>query len=714
VYRVRYTGTLPNRTEKQLAQEQSLRRKLGNELYDVLTANQPLANWSRARWDPAAKQIGMDRFERVTLNASVPTGLRIRALEVLTELGPGPSHELLAESKNERDVQFLARLAWAISRSTPDDERLETLFRLTTRPEPSIRRAAWEAVCATNAAKKYALRMGDHEPFDRMAVQANWTALRQNVERSKRDESTGLREEWAKYFAEDALSDKRTTFDRLAAIRQMQVALGDIPHWTVKPEVFVGYSPATKSSLSGISESLAIVAARFPYDDPSINLEMARLFAIAEHENPRLLAKIVNQCTSDSRLEDDIHYLIVLSRLPGARTSEVTSATASALGRLHRKLATRGDIASRNWPLRVGELIEELCNKDDRLPLAIIDDENFGLVEHSLFVSKMSGGAQLRAARKLLEKVNSAGHEWDTDLLSALKVLPLDELRPFLHDKFNEPGLRDSIALILAQSPVEQDRAHLVEALSSVQSNVVRAAASALAKLNGKPTPDEIGRAVAALRQQTLAPNEKATRHDLGALLVKWSGQKINVEEKKGSDLAAAYRPWFDWFAKVHPEEAKKLTSFGGDLNAWNDRLGRIDWSVGDANRGKAVYERRACHRCHSASGRLGPDLAGAAARFSREDLFAAILDPNRDVAPLYQTTEVVTNAGQSYNGLIVYESPDTTMIQTSPDTVVRLTGVRKDGMRKSNLSLMPTGLLNEAADQDIADLYEYLKTLKK
>ena len=71
-------------------------------------------------------------------------------------------------------------------------------------------------------------------------------------------------------------------------------------------------------------------------------------------------------------------------------------------------------------------------------------------------------------------------------------------------------------------------------------------------------------------------------------------------------------------------------------------------------------------------------------------------------------------DAGQSYNGLIVYESPDTTMIQTGPDTVVRLTGVRKDGMRKSNLSLMPTGLLNEAKDQDIADLYEYLKTLKK
>jgi putative heme-binding domain-containing protein len=482
----------------------------------------------------------------------------------------------------------------------------------------------------------------------------------------------------------------------------------------VKPEVFVGYSPATNNNPSAISESLARFAERFPYDDPSINLEAARLFAIAEHESPQLLAKIINQCTSESRLEDDIHYLIVASRLPGERTSKVTSATAHVIVGLHHKLAARRDIASRNWPLRIGELVEELCKKDDRLAMAIIDEEKFGLVEHSLFVSKLSGDTQVRAARKLLARVNTTGQDWDTDFLDVLKALPLDELRPFLHEKFNEPGLRDSIALILADSPMEQDRPQLVEALSSVQPNVVHAAAAALAKLNDKPTSDEIGHAVAALRQQTLAPNEKATRQELAELLTMWSGQKFNVEEKKGSDLAAAYRPWFDWFAKAHPEEAKKLTSFAGDLNAWNDRLAKIDWSTGDANRGKVIYEKRACHRCHSAAGRLGPDLAGAAARFSREDLFAAILDPNRDVAPLYQTTEVVTDAGQSYNGLIVYESPDTTMIQTGPDTVVRLTGVRKDGMRKSNVSLMPTGLLNEATDQDIVDLYEFLKTLKK
>ena len=616
VYRIRYTGSPPPITEKDSKKEQTLRRKLGNQLFDVLTANQPLANWARARWEPAVKQIGTERFERRGAGCERAERYASCALEIVTEIGPGPSEELLDESKNERSAVFLSRLAWAISRTPLNHQRIETLMRLTTRREPSIRRAVWEALCATEV-KGHVLRLDNNETFDRMAVQANWTALRRSAESGKENENPGFSEEWAKLFT-GVLSVRVDTFDRLSVVRQFQIALGDVPNWTIKPEVFVGYSPATKTEPPAFDDVQTKIAQRFPFDNLEVNLEVARLFAIAEYEDPQLPAKIAQQCTAESRLEDDIHYLIVLSRLPGRRTSEVTSATASALVRLHHKLAARGDILSRNWPLRVGELFEELCKKDDKLAQAIIDQEGFGLTEHSLFVSNMSGDDQLRAARKLLGKINAAGHEWDTDLLAALKILPADELRRHLLEKFSEPALRDAIVLILAAAPTEDIRAHLVEALSSVQPNVVRAAAAALLQLNGQPTSEEIGQSLAALRQQILSPNEATTRHALTLLLRKWTGQRIEVAERKGIDLTAAYRPWFDWFAKTHPDEAKKLTSFAGDLNAWNDRLAKLDWTTGDAARGKAVYEKRACHRCHSGSGRLGPDLAGAATRFSR------------------------------------------------------------------------------------------------
>jgi putative heme-binding domain-containing protein len=96
---------------------------------------------------------------------------------------------------------------------------------------------------------------------------------------------------------------------------------------------------------------------------------------------------------------------------------------------------------------------------------------------------------------------------------------------------------------------------------------------------------------------------------------------------------------------------------------------------------------KNACHRCHAGSGPLGPELAGVAGRFSREDLFAHIIDPNKEVSPLYQTTQVVTASGRIVVGLIVYESPESTLVQTGPDTTVRVAGEEIASMTKSNQS---------------------------
>ncbi len=124
------------------------------------------------------------------------------------------------------------------------------------------------------------------------------------------------------------------------------------------------------------------------------------------------------------------------------------------------------------------------------------------------------------------------------------------------------------------------------------------------------------------------------------------------------------------------------------------------------------MFERRACHRCHQAAGQLGPELKGAVARMSRDDLFRAIIDPNLDVSPTYHTTTIVTGGGQVYNGVIVYDSPESTLLQTGPDTTVRLTNTDASSAYKSPRSLMPTGLLDPLSDQDLCDLYAYLKTL--
>jgi mono/diheme cytochrome c family protein len=163
--------------------------------------------------------------------------------------------------------------------------------------------------------------------------------------------------------------------------------------------------------------------------------------------------------------------------------------------------------------------------------------------------------------------------------------------------------------------------------------------------------------ALRALKLACAVPKSTQPRQSLLRLLNFWTEENSDVE--LDADPAKVYVGWYEMFQNYYPAEAAKLqASSGADAAGWRQRLARVDWSAGVAERGRAIYERRACHRCHQVAGHLGPELQGAVARMSREDLFAAIVDPNLEVSPAHQTTVVATTSGQVYHGLVVYESP--------------------------------------------------------
>jgi putative heme-binding domain-containing protein len=67
---------------------------------------------------------------------------------------------------------------------------------------------------------------------------------------------------------------------------------------------------------------------------------------------------------------------------------------------------------------------------------------------------------------------------------------------------------------------------------------------------------------------------------------------------------------------------------------------------------------------------------------------------------------------GQTYTGFLAFESADGVIVQTGPATTVRLPESEILSRSPSSASLMPEGLLNDLKDQDLADLYAWLKTL--
>ncbi|MEK6237526.1 MAG: hypothetical protein N2C14_22695, partial [Planctomycetales bacterium] len=455
-----------------------------------------------------------------------------------------------------------------------------------------------------------------------------------------------------------------------------------------------------------LAKAIPVLVEALPSADAALNREIARLLGMLGGGREHLLEKITAFFTETSAVEDDVHYLIVLSRLPGDRNAKVTRRAASALARLSHKMRRGRMQPSRFWPARVGETFDELTRRDESLTGALVADGPFGLPDHSMFATRMNGADRLQAARRIIDGLGDV-EDWTPDLVRLTTILPAEQRRSQLRELWAVPALRETIAVVLAGEPSEDNRSMLVEILRFGQPSTVGRTADALIRLDAATGPDEIAAAVSSLRQFSREPRYAAVCRSLDRLLARWTG--LAVAER--IDASSCDR-WITWLRETHPKLASQLDASTIDLATWRKRLKKIDWESGNAARGALAFQRRACARCHGNNARLGPDLKAVARRFSREDLFTAILDPNRDVSPAYRLTQLETSSGQIISGQVLYDSPESTLVQTGPDTTVRITGVEIVSRRKSPLSPMPAGLLREASDQEAADLYAWFRKM--
>ena len=719
VFRVDYVGAAGGGAGKAPAADTPLMR--------ALTADQPQAAWSRAAWLPAARDLGADAFAHAAADATLPEAARVRAIEVLTDLFGGVPAAAAVSLAKDPSRMLRARLAWSLGRSVEGnaDERAAALARLTHDADERVRRHAWEALV--------------HLPAPAVARQRlNWTDILEPRPRSLRAAAlmTLARLDTPPPLPADAgpagrlallwrsahrgalghpdlettravFAEAATPADRLEAVRLIELCLGDVHVAPTVPDVYAGYAAARRlpDDPAAIGRLARTLADALPSGSAALDREIARVLGMLQFEEPAQLERIASLIAAATTVEDAIHYLIVLSRLPGQRSAAVTQATARGLLTLHHTMRAAGMQAARFWPARVGEACDQLLDRDPGLAEAIVADERLGLPDHSLFASRLPEASRGRAARRIVDRVGRENvADWTPEMVLLLAALPPEERRPILHELWDEPALQESVANLLAQAPDAGDRTILVETLRFGQPITVRGVAAALRKLASRVDPAEIVAAIRVLRQFAREPQYRDTCVALDQLIAHWT-----TAPAAGGDPAAMPGHWEAWLRSHHPEAAQGLTDSAEDFAAWQKRLDGIDWRSGDAQRGKVVYHQRSCARCHDGNARLGPELAPVARRFSRQDLFTAILDPGRDVSPTYRLTQVETGSGTVVTGQLLYESPETMLIQTSPDTTVRLAGQEIRSVRKSPLSPMPSGLLRDATDRDLADLYAYL-----
>jgi putative membrane-bound dehydrogenase-like protein len=716
-----------------------------DKLVSCLRARQPSSSWSRTRWVPVARELGPELFRKVALNEGLSTDSRIRAIEILTELFGGLDGESVRTLANSTSPQVKARAVWSLGRIQSSAPKAEVLLPFLLDSDPLVSRFALEALLGATEKMDFtpllpaiAERLEDQDRFVRQTAarvlvrlpQKSLTQLQNYILNSNPQTNLSF---WFGHVLRDsqidipaleigmqALKGNYSSSIKLEAARLMQLALGDVGPTSKRDLVFDSY--AGQQNFGKFERTLdpyrSRLASIFPTGNSRIDIELTRLLAMLKPYNRSLLNRILAKITADSSPVDDIHYLIVAARIPVDRSSDQSRDIANALVSLERKIKKNKLNQDSNWDDRIGELYRQHVKLDPVLPISIIKQPAFGRPGHVQFMSELPSDYLSNAVAAFVKNINNDKHyPWTTDVVFVLGESKHSEHRQLVRNQYENFTVRSAVLMVLSQSPQERDRKRFVEGLDSSQLEVLEACLKALKSLPATEDPQEQVVLLQTLRRLGENPQEFKLREKVVELLQRNSGEKFGFVFGK-----IGYKPqkevinkWTIWVHRKFPEEATRL--LGGDeneLKSLRTELTRVAWEDGNSQHGKELFTKRACAQCHGSGRALGPDLSGVTRRFSREDFFTAIIAPNRDVSPRYQTIMIQTKNGKTYSGLAVYESVDGLILRNSTNQTFRIEADEIEQRRILKTSLMPKGLLKDLKPEDLADLYTYIQSLAK
>jgi putative heme-binding domain-containing protein len=159
-----------------------------------------------------------------------------------------------------------------------------------------------------------------------------------------------------------------------------------------------------------------------------------------------------------------------------------------------------------------------------------------------------------------------------------------------------------------------------------------------------------------------------------------------------------------------HWPDLKPATS--EQLKTEIDRIAAVlQNGVGKPKAGKQLFMNQ-CGKCHTlfaAGGKVGPDLT----TFKRDDLqtmLLSIVNPNAEIREGFNTYRIEIEDGRLVSGTLAEQDSQTVTLRTPEGTLVSVARGEIAEMKAAPQSIMPEGLLKEYSDQQLRDLFGYLR----
>ncbi len=146
-----------------------------------------------------------------------------------------------------------------------------------------------------------------------------------------------------------------------------------------------------------------------------------------------------------------------------------------------------------------------------------------------------------------------------------------------------------------------------------------------------------------------------------------------------------------------------------------DDALKAVVSAKGDRSLGEMLFTQQNCTNCHTirqSDPPRGPYLGTIATTYKRRELAEAILAPSKTIAQGFVTNVFALDDGKVISGFVVKEAADGVTIRTADAKEFTIPSAKIEERTKTQVSVMPEGLVAPLTVREFASLLDYLEGL--
>jgi len=140
---------------------------------------------------------------------------------------------------------------------------------------------------------------------------------------------------------------------------------------------------------------------------------------------------------------------------------------------------------------------------------------------------------------------------------------------------------------------------------------------------------------------------------------------------------------------------------------------------AGNVERGEKLFHTTArltclnCHRIQEQGKKVGPDLDTIGKKLNRVQLLDSILEPSKTIDPEYVTWILETDDGRVFTGILAEKTDQHVSLRDIQGEVRKFDVASIEQLLPQQKSIMPDLLVQDMTAQQLADLLEYLQSLR-